>query len=111
MQTASRTLVKSPPELWEMIDQRERMQGLMAALVGRDVEIRVYERRPGERLAWEARSHFDSARIEVDISSSGWGTEIVVSAECRRPISLGGWLDAVLDELATPEKRPFDGIV
>ncbi|MGZ5357115.1 MAG: hypothetical protein ACXWE8_12285 [Solirubrobacterales bacterium] len=111
METASRTLVKSPPELWEMIDQRERMEGLMAALVGRAIEIKVLERVPAERLEWEARSHFDAARISVELTESGWGTEIAVSAECRRPIQLNGWLDAVLDELATPEKRPFDGIV
>ena len=29
MESASRTLVKSPPELWEVLDQHERMQGLM----------------------------------------------------------------------------------
>jgi hypothetical protein len=111
METATRTLVKSAPELWEMIDRPERMEGLMAALVGRAIDIRVLERRPGERLAWEARSHFDAGRIEVDLNESGWGTEIALSAECRRTIPLEGWLDAVLDELATPEKRPFDGIV
>jgi hypothetical protein len=111
METASRTLVKSPPELWEMLDRRERMEGLMAALVGRAIEIKVLERVPAERLEWEARSHFEAARISVELTESGWGTEIAVSAECRRPIQLNGWLDAVLDELATPEKRPFDGIV
>ena len=35
MQSTSRTLVMSPPELWELIDQPDRMQGLMCALVGR----------------------------------------------------------------------------
>jgi hypothetical protein len=111
MKTASRTVVKSPPELWEMIDQPERMQGLMSALVGRSIDIKVVEREPGERLAWEARSHFSRGRIEVEMNESGWGTKIAVSAECRRSIALEGWLDAVLDELSTPEKRPFDGIV
>lgn len=111
MQTVSRTLVKSRPELWEMVDRRERMQGLMSDLVGRPAGIRVLERRPGERLAWEAHGEPEPGRIEVDIRESGWGTEIAVSAECARGISLDDWLDAVLDELATPEKRPFDGIV
>ena len=40
MQSASRTLVKSPPELWELIDQPDRMQGLMCALIGRATEVR-----------------------------------------------------------------------
>jgi hypothetical protein len=26
------------------------------------------------------------------------------------PTKLEGWLDAVLDELATPQKRPFEGM-
>lgn len=111
MKTASRTLVKSPPELWEMLDQHERMQGLMSALVGHATEIHVAERRPEARLVWEAHSHIEAARIEVEIAESGWGTQIEVSAECSSPQRLEGWLDAVMDELATPEKRPFDGIV
>ncbi|HEX2359203.1 MAG TPA: hypothetical protein VHH72_05265 [Solirubrobacterales bacterium] len=111
MKTASRTLVKSPPELWEMLDQPERMEGLMSALVGYATEIQIAEREPGERLVWESHSHLDPARIEVEIVESGWGTQIEVSAECASPQRLAGWLDAVMEELATPEKRPFDGIV
>jgi hypothetical protein len=114
MKSASKTLVKSPPEVWEMLDQEERMQGLMSALLGRASEIEVSMRAPESRLVWESVGDDDAdrARIEVDIAEKGWGTHVEVKATCeRKGIKLEGWLDAVMEELSTPEKRPFDGIV
>jgi hypothetical protein len=108
MKTASRTLVKSPPEVWEQLDDPGRMEGLMAALVGRATEVEVYERVEESKLAWKAG---DEARIEVELAEKGWGTNVSVSVENRQePTKLEGWLDAVLDELATPQKRPFNGM-
>jgi hypothetical protein len=112
MKSASRTLVKSPPELWELIDQPERMQGLMSALTGRATDVKVYERQPESLLCWEARKGGDEAWIEVELAEKGWGTNVSVTAENGgKGTKLEGWLDAVLDELATPEKRPFEGMV
>jgi hypothetical protein len=112
MKTESRTLVKSPPELWELLDQHERMQGLMCALLGRAAEIKVYEREPGSVLCWEAVEGGDQAWIEVELAEKGWGTNVSVTAENGgEGTKLEGWLDAVMEELSTPEKRPFDGIV
>jgi hypothetical protein len=106
MKTASRTLVKSAPEVWEQLDHPGRMQGLMCALVGHATDVSVYEREEESRLAWKAAS--DEARIEVELAEKGWGTNVSVSAENgQAPTKLEGWLDAVLDELATPQKRPF----
>jgi hypothetical protein len=107
MKTASRTLVKSPPEVWEQLDHPGRMQGLMSALVGHAAEVEVYERVEESKLAWKA----DDGRIEVKLAEKGWGTNVSVSAENgQEPTKLEGWLDAVLDELATPTKRPFEGM-
>lgn len=112
MVTATRTLMKSAPELWEMIDQPERMEGLMSSLVGRASEIEVCERRPGERLAWAAACGSDSGLIEVEMAEKGWGTHVEVRAACEHQgHRLEGWLDAVMEELSTPEKRPFEGLV
>jgi hypothetical protein len=112
MKSASRTLVKSPPELWEQLDRPERMQGLMCALVGKATEVNVYERKPGSLLCWESAKGGDDAWIEVELAESGYGTKVSVSAENgKEPKKLEGWLDAVMEELSTPEKRPFDGIV
>jgi hypothetical protein len=112
VKSASRTLVKSPPELWELLDQPERMQGLMSALIGQATDVNVYERKPESLLCWEARQGGDQAWIEVELAESGWGTKVSVSAENGgKGTKLEGWLDAVMDELSTPEKRPFKGIV
>src|SRR6476620_6839629 len=111
MESASRTLVMSPPELWELIDQPDRMQGLMCALVGRATEVTVNERRPELVLRWEASDDGADAWIEVELAEKGWGTNVKLKAENGdEPVQLEGWLDAVLDELATPQKRPFGGI-
>ncbi|MDP9189368.1 MAG: hypothetical protein M3O25_08985 [Actinomycetota bacterium] len=104
--------MKSSPELWEMIDQPDRMHGLMCSLVGHATEIAVAEREPESRLVWEAASHPDAGRIEVEMVEKGWGTQVEVSVSCEgQSHRLEGWLDAVMEELSTPEKRPFEGIV
>jgi hypothetical protein len=111
MESASRTLVMSPPELWELIDQPDRMQGLMCALVGRATEVRVNERRPESVLRWEASDDGAHAWIEVELAEKGWGTNVKLRAENGDGATkLEGWLDAVLEELATPQKRPFEGM-
>ncbi len=81
MKSASRTLVKSPPELWELIDQPDRMQGLMCALVGRATEVKVNERRPESILRWEASDDGADAWIEVELAEKGWGTNVKLKAE------------------------------
>ena len=111
MQSASRTLVMSPPELWEVIDQPDRMQGLMCALIGRATDVTVNERQPESVLRWEATEEGADAWIEVQLAEKGWGTNVKLRAENGdEPTKLEGWLDAVLDELATPQKRPFEGM-
>jgi hypothetical protein len=111
MKSASRTLVMSPPELWELLDQPDRMQGLMCALVGRATEVTVEQREPESLLRWEASEDGAEAWIEVELAEKGWGTNVKVKAESGgEPTKLEGWLDAVLDELATPQKRPFEGM-
>src|SRR4051794_35082775 len=110
MKSASRTLVKSQPELWELIDQPDRMQGLMSGLLGRAAEVTVSKREPESILRWEAASEDEQAWIKVKLAEKGWGMHVEVSAsKAKEPVSLEGWLDAVLEELATPEKRPFGG--
>ncbi|MBM3666169.1 MAG: hypothetical protein FJW90_01575 [Actinobacteria bacterium] len=112
MESATRTLVKSPPELWELLDQPERMQGLMCSLLGRATEIKVYERDPGACLGWEASEGGEGAWIEIELAEKGWGTSVQLAAENGgQGTRLEGWLEAVMDELAMPSKRPFDGVV
>jgi hypothetical protein len=111
MKSASRTLVMSPPELWELLDQPERMHGLMCGLLGRATEVTVDQREPESILRWEATDQGADAWIEVELAEKGWGTNVRLKAENGgEPTRLEGWLDAVLDELATPQKRPFEGM-
>src|SRR6266436_8227826 len=108
MKSASRTLVMSQPELWELIDQPDRMQGLMCGLLGRAAEVTVDKRKPESVLRWQTADDGEDAWIEVELAEKGWGTHVEVSAESpTEPTRLEGWLDAVLEELATPQKRPF----
>jgi hypothetical protein len=113
MATAERTLVKSQPELWQVLDQPERLQGWSSGLLGHAAEVAVTERDPENKLAWEASAAAEAASIEVALEQDGWGTNVSISAEREgaTPTQLEGWIDAVLDELAEPEKRPFQGIV
>ena len=108
MQSASRTLVMSPPELWELIDQPDRMQGLMCALVGRATEVTVNEREARVRPALGGVRRRCRCLDRGRAGREGLGTNVKLKAESgTEPTKLEGWLDAVLEELATPQKRPF----
>jgi hypothetical protein len=86
------------------------MQGLMSSLVGHATEIKVYERDPEAYLGWEARDDGQNNWIEVEMGEKGWGTHVKVTASAQDGgTKLEGWLEAVMEELSTPEKRPFDG--
>ncbi|MGZ5337114.1 MAG: hypothetical protein ACXWDT_03625 [Solirubrobacterales bacterium] len=113
MARSQRTLVKSQPELWQLIDQPERMQGLASGLLGAAAEIEVTERKPETKLAWQASAADEGASIEVALLQDGWGTNVAIVAtrEGIETNRLEGWLEAVLDEFAEPKKRPFEGIV
>ena len=126
----SRTLVKSPPELWTEL-QGERLK----EVVGAD-EITMTE---DERLlAWEAEGSRGTAALEP----SGWGTKVVFRAEVEDEVTnlepdvarLGIWarlrgidppppppreparheeleqaLEGLLDDLGSAHRKPFLG--
>jgi hypothetical protein len=112
MAIAERTVVKSQPELWQLLDQHERMEGLMSALLGRATHIAVTAREPETRLAWEGAVADEAGSIEVQMEKKGWGTHVAISAEVSPAWDgLDGWLEAFFEELSAPERRPFQGIV
>ncbi len=71
--TAKRTLVKSPPELWEELSEVERL----ARHFGAFGEIRITRLEPEHTVAWEG----EGASGTVSIEPSGWGTRVVMTAE------------------------------
>jgi hypothetical protein len=111
----SRTLVKSPPELWAELEGDR-----LSEAVG-DVSVRPTEHE--RALAWEARG----ARGTAVLEPSGWGTKVTLTAEVEEAVAeLGLWarlrgersaprphldlehkLAALLEELGTPQRKPF----
>jgi hypothetical protein len=108
---AKRTLVKSAPELWELADDPARMQAWMAGLTGVSAPrpVEVLERKPGRILAWRAAAPEADARIVIELAESGFGTAVEITAEHGRPdpAEAIAALEGLLDELGSPERRPF----
>src|SRR5881275_173562 len=71
---ASRTLVKSPPELWAECSSAE---ALARHLNGSFGEIRITRLEPETAVAWEGELVSGTVRLEP----SGWGTKVVLTAQ------------------------------
>jgi hypothetical protein len=71
--TAKRTLVKSPPELWEELSEVDRLARHLDAFG----EIRITKLEPEHTVAWEG----EHASGTVSIEPSGWGTKVTLTAE------------------------------
>jgi hypothetical protein len=107
---AKRTLVKSPPELWELADDVPRMEAWMADLVGtpHPIPVLVTDREPERILAWCTAGE-GRARIALELAEKGFGTSVSITAEHpqRDPRGAEALLERLLDELGSPERRPF----
>lgn len=71
--TASRTLVKSPPELWAECSEADSL----ARHLGEFGEIRITRLEPETTVAWEGEHASGTVRIEP----SGWGTRVTLTAQ------------------------------
>ena len=116
----SRTLVKSPPELWAELEGDR-----LGAAVGA-VNVRATE--PERELAWEADGAAGLARLEP----SSWGTKVTLTAWVeeqeaqvaehgfwgrfrrrqpepppQQPNDLEARLEGLLDDLGSAHKKPF----
>jgi hypothetical protein len=72
MHEASRTLVKSTPELWAECSDGQSLSRHLGAFG----EIRITKLEPETAVAWEG----DDVRGTVTLESSGWGTRVVLTA-------------------------------
>jgi hypothetical protein len=92
---ASRTLVKSPPELWAECSDA----AALARHLGRFGEIRITRLEPETAVAWEG----ERARGTVRIEPSGWGTKVVLTAvavaEADEVPAVADEVPAVADEV------------
>jgi hypothetical protein len=116
----SRTLVKSPPELWAELEGDR-----LGAAVGA-VNVRATE--PERELAWEADGAAGLARLEP----SSWGTKVTLTAWVeeqeaqvaehgfwgrfrKRPVDeppkppsdIESRLETLLDDLGSAHRKPF----
>ena len=69
-----RTLVKSPPELWEELSSADKL----GAWLG---DVRVTSSEPPSRLEWNAKG----ASGVIELEASGWGTKIRALASAEPP--------------------------
>ena len=70
---ASRTLVKSPPELWAECSSAEALSRHLNGSFG---EIRITRLEPETAVAWEGELASGTVRLEP----SGWGTKVILTA-------------------------------
>jgi hypothetical protein len=70
---ASRTLVKSAPELWSEVSEASSLKRHLDQFG----EIRITRLEPEKAVAWEG----ESARGTVKLEPSGWGTKVMLTAE------------------------------
>lgn len=68
----SRTLVKSPPEVWSELERVERL----AELLG-DAAITITRRDPETTIEWQGAA----ANGTIEIGASGWGTKVRLTAQ------------------------------
>lgn len=101
----TRTLVKSQPELWELLDDESSLRHWCGDLCEAGAEIEVTARVPNERLAWRGAGPSDPS-LEVILAEKGFGTRVVISARSEARIEAAA-LERILDELAQPQRRPF----
>jgi hypothetical protein len=106
-----RTLVKSAPELWELADDLARMEAWMGGLVGttHPVAIEITDRDPKRILGWRSADPGSHARIALELAERGFGTAVEITAQHSRPDpgDAIAALESLLDELGSPERRPF----
>ena len=95
---ASRTLVKSPPELWAELSELESL----ARHLGEFGEIRITQVDPESRVEWEA----DRASGTVRLEPSGWGTRVVLTVDTPEPGEAEPEPEAVVEAPPAPEPEP-----
>lgn len=85
----------------------------MAGLVGTEhpVRVQVTDREPGRVLAWSTPGNgCGGGRIALELAEKGFGTSVSITAEHSRqdPSGADAALEQLLDELGSPERRPFE---
>jgi hypothetical protein len=89
---ASRTLVKSPPELWAECSDARSLARHLGEAVG---EIQIRRLEPETTVAWEGDRISGTVRLEP----SGWGTKVTLTADAEA-------VEVVEPPAPTPVREP-----
>jgi hypothetical protein len=99
--TATRRLVKSPPELWAEVSSEQSLGRHLAGFG----EIRITRVEPETTVAWEG----DRASGTVELAPTGWGTKVILTAKaCEQPDpppAVAEVVEAAPPPAAAPEPR------
>jgi len=110
MTVIGRTIVKSPPEIWELVDDEEPMARWTSELMTKSAEIAVElgEREAGRRLMWRGTGNDAAIEVELEIAEKGWGTYVSIStAGAGERADADTVLQRLLDDLGSASRRPF----
>jgi uncharacterized protein YndB with AHSA1/START domain len=110
MTEIKRTLVKSPPELWELIDDDALIARWTDELTtdASTLEVEVCSREAGRRLYWRGKADAVSIAIELEIAERGWGTCVSIrTAGPGERADAESVVERLLDELGSASRRPF----
>jgi hypothetical protein len=103
--TATRTLVKSAPELWELLDGEPQLRHWSERLNEGDGAVEVTAREPGRLLAWRSNGS-RTVKVKIKLAETGFGTRVAITAKAIDGLRQDD-LEQVLEELAEPQRRPF----
>ena len=102
---ASRTLVKSAPELWEVCSDPDRLSRHLQAFG----EIRITRVEPQSTVAWEGERVSGTVQIEP----SGWGTRVTLTAQAQtvlarvaEPVEPAAVAQPEPERVAEPDPEP-----
>jgi hypothetical protein len=104
--TASRTLMKSVPELWELLDDEMQLRDWSSQMCNGDA-VEVVAREPQRLLGWRCKGA-ETVLVRVMLAEKGFGTQVLITARAGQ-LSEGS-LEQVLDDLAEPQRRPFSTV-
>jgi uncharacterized protein YndB with AHSA1/START domain len=110
MTEIERTIVKSPPELWELVDDDELIARWTEELTTESAElaVKICHREDGRRLHWEGSAEDVAIAVELEIAEKGWGTWISIkTAGSGERADADSVLERLLDELGSANRRPF----
>ena len=104
--TASRTLMKSVPELWELLDDELQLRDWSTQMCKGDA-VEVVAREPQRLLGWRCKGP-ETIVVRVMLAEKGFGTQVLITARAEHLAEDS--LEQVLNDLAEPQRRPFSTV-